>query len=191
MSPHPLSLPLLCLPRSPLPSPTSTCSTCSHFAVHSHCRPAQWPDTWQCDGCDRGQKHDLTRLHEVQWAPCLQLHDTISENPFSLTALNTFINSGLVRTTKPILPDPGPTPLTHPLSPLTITPSIQTSTCSLPAHSPSTPTPPSTIQPSYAPPTVGWSQLSPASASDTFSNSSAPTSHTVYSNKMLPTSSHD
>ena len=82
--------------------PTSTCSTCPHFAVHSQCRPALGPATWQCDWCARGKQHDLIRLHEVQWAPCLQLHDTISETPSGPTALTAF-NSGFVPSTTPIL----------------------------------------------------------------------------------------
>jgi hypothetical protein len=85
--------------------PTSTCNTCPQFAVHSHRRPAQGPNTWHCDWCERGQKHDLTRLHVVEWTPCLKLHDTISDIPSGPTTLTAF-NSGFVPNTTPILLDP-------------------------------------------------------------------------------------
>jgi hypothetical protein len=59
-------------------------------------------------------RYDLTRLHDVQWAPSLQLHDAISETPSGLIALTAF-NTDFVQITFPILPERGPAQWTPPL----------------------------------------------------------------------------
>jgi hypothetical protein len=93
--------------------PITTCCTCPNFAIHSHCRPEQSHDTWRCVWCERGQTYDLTRLHDVPWAPCLQLHDTIMMTLSGPTALAN-LNNGFTHATTPILPTHGPSQWTHP-----------------------------------------------------------------------------